>query len=267
MRPPRRAAVTPTIALFDRTYPPELHAEIRLINDIENPSVQQRRMLKIVDDREVIKKAKYVFKTLLKTPDHDGGCSRLDDFWLFIEAAASLPDQQPYGSRVSADGVVEFPYQNQELTKELESVSRNALKLKHGIPNIAATIAQHVSAEDLRKLIGILTRIDDAAKHECFKLTTRCEGLPVFPDASPQAKINNYSNWIMQKLATLSEIHLTHRYIPFIIEVHRVLLGLNESMAANSARRCIGIAATTLDPDPSTLLLGYAHLMLKRLKR
>ena len=227
-------------------YPSEMAARIDALRTIAMPTEQQLRILKILDDPVIQKKSHHVFKTLDATPAAEKEAQQLGDFWSFIEAAAAVLDEQPYGSRLRDGGEAEFPFRNDELCDELSSALHHATKLKTRIQRIAPSISQTISVRKAREFIADLDQLIEACSEQCFRLTARCNGVSVFPDSSPQAKKNNWHAWVIRRLATLAEIHLGDRFLAFIIEVHRILLGLDDAINMSTAKRNVGIKQTRL---------------------
>ena len=231
------------------TYPSEIEGQINTLRAITPPTELQRRVLKILDDPTIQKKSHHVFKTLDTAPLAEKETQQLGDFWSFIEAAAAVLDEQPYGSRLRDDGEADFPFRNEELCDEFSSALHHARKLRTTIHRIAPSISQSIPIRKSRELIADLDQLIEACSEQCFRLTARCNGVSVFPDSSPQAKNNNWHAWVIRRLATLAEIHLGDRFLAFIIEVHRVLLGLDDAMNMNTAKRNIGIKQNRLAPN------------------
>lgn len=237
----------PLPSLID-IYPPEIRERILALPDPRLATDQQKRIAAIVEDHDVCKASRHVTKKWKTFDNPEDARAWLENFWIFIERAAALPDAQPYGSKLRENGPAEFPYQTQEMNEALVSATGHAQKLQRVMHYIAPSIAPDIPIEESRALIEQLEKVIAACCMGSFKLTTRNAGKPVFPPPSPQAKKNNWSNWILQQLATLAETYLGDRHLTFTLQVHRTLLNFNEPISPNSARRIIGMKTHLADP-------------------
>lgn len=113
---------------FEDCYPLEVVEWAQALPELDDCTPQQLRIIKILKDEEVIKKAAYVFDKLDKTLDRTEATQRIDNFCAFIEDAAALPDLKPVGARWHLDQYAEF-YTRKEIMEELQQIKLTAQPL------------------------------------------------------------------------------------------------------------------------------------------
>jgi hypothetical protein len=220
---------------FEDCYPAEIVEWAKALPEAEQCTAQQRRILQIIEDEEVIKKAAHVLKQLDRTLDRSEATQRIDDFCTFIEDAAALPDQTPGGARWHVNEYAEF-YTRHEVKEELQQIKLTAQPLA-AMLNGRSDLIIFDKIEELRNLLNeflaspqMVDPFDDD-----------------LPNCGRMAGPNNWRNTIYQNLCNMAEVRLGNRYPAFVREVHRVLLDLEMPLDANTAHHIAGSTSKLIE--------------------
>jgi len=214
---------------IDKYYPSEIVQRIRDLPERNSASMQQRRILDILCDQEVARKARHVFKKIQNSNHAEDELQRLDEFWNFIEIAASLPDIRPPGARWHQNGYAEF-FTPEEIRSELTELKKagdlfcSLLKRRSNL----------VLFDHLEELINLL---DAFLTSPQIANTPQCRSLP---NQGKSAGKNNWRNHLLKQLSHVAELRLGERFPAFIVEVLRVLLASDEPLEASTAREILG---------------------------
>lgn len=251
-------------------YPPEICERMYLLPGglDASASEQQKRVGALIENHDIGKTFRALFAGVFGKDITSGSSIQFqNNFWQFLEEAADLIDQQPYGSKLGEGGRATFELtQRGEMVAALTSATNAAQKLKRVLPSIAPTIAGTLPIDEARTIIAQMDKLVAACVHESFKLTTKIDGDHVFPPPSPGAKRDNYSNWLLRKLHALAYARLEapydagqeqRRLLPLVIEVHRTLLEHIDKIPRDpvdqrAAEFVIGIAPPLPDLPPET---------------
>lgn len=231
-------------------YPTEIleWSEGLITEDVE-PTAQQRRMFEILHDDEVMRAAKPVIARLLADEDRWQGedrLGRLDGFWLFIEQASRLLEQQPPGShlRYNIDEPLVFSTPG-ELRQDLAKASAQALELTTVVERTATAISNHFPISDARHLIDLLDAFYEAAaiatathaENQRLDKAAGHTGTPGLPGS--KAGKNGMRNWLLREVGALASLHLRDRAVTLVTEVARVLMEQQEPTEEGTARGLI----------------------------
>ena len=230
-------------------YPPKILEWIKELRPPAHATEQQKRMARILEDREVIIEAAPIFDQL-DTLTSDAASERINNFWLFIEDAAELPDSQPVGAALR-DGrnPPEF-LTAMKLRVKIAETARTSQKLADLITSIASTIAGSFSIQESREMIAKLNSLNDTCMKKAHKhrLKDDKHGDYEYPIYGSTAGEHSWRNWLAEQLAIRSEVRLGKRPLSLITAIVRVLLNAETSMTEDSLRKNIGIR-TQLAPE------------------
>lgn len=215
---------------FEDCYPPEIVEWAQGLPEPEYSTPAQKRIATILDDAEVIRASKRVFEKMDNTSNPDEAVQRLDSFIALVEDIAALPDQKPRAARWynEKEKYAEFPTKK-EVSEALEDVSLSAQDLAK-LLNRHAALIHFDSLEELQQLLGDFLKTAQMTNPFDKSL----------PNPGMMAAEGNWRNYLLKKIANMSEVRLGERHTDFIQEVHRVLLNLETPMDASTVRYTLG---------------------------
>ena len=229
------------LKILKHNYPLEIIEWVGRLLILDHCTEQQIRIVGIFADAEVIRCTQNIFKPADDTTDQDVARARLENFFIFIEAAAELPDSQPYGSHLQPSSSIKTFSPPNKLISEMESVLKKAKELTELLRHIAPSITDTMPMGDSLQLLQLLNQLIPATHARLGYLNDKNNYSDALPDPNPAPTSgkNSWQNWMIHKLALLSEIYLDSRHDKLILEIHRVLLNKEESM---NERTAAGIA-------------------------
>lgn len=212
-----------------RDYPAEFRDRLLYLTSAKDPQSGQRiplspkegRMLRMLNDVQVIKTSKRVLKEIIESPRGD-----IEGFWSFIEQAAELIDHRPNGVRLFVPGHGAEFYTTSEVVEIREGLGALAGEFRDSLRKHAQL--HHFA--DIEALDDLLGRFLDAPAIKAPRATQQ-----TVPNPARAGGANNWSNYILERLFILACAHLGERRPALVTAVHRALLELEAPVSIANA--------------------------------
>lgn len=198
-------------------YHPEICERIRELPHRGDASERQKRLIDIVEDDAVMSAAKHVLDTVLEHESLTSATAReaVENFWIFLEDAAALPDIRPRGAHYFAPGNDAGFFTPAEIRKELDILKDQCdCLVKH------LELRRELILSD--KLDPLLTLLKEFGASEHLNEPNNS----AFPQFGRAAGKNNWRNDMLQGLFMRAEARLGNQFPEFCREIHRVLMDL-----------------------------------------
>lgn len=212
-----------------RDYPIEFRDRLLYLTSAKDPQSGQRiplspkegRMLRMLNDVQVIKTSRYVLAKISESPGGD-----IEGFWSFIDQAADLIDQTPIGARLFVPGHGGEFYTEAEVAGIREDLGALAVEFREKVRQ-HAQLHHFADTEALDDLLGRFL--------EAPAIKAPRAALQTLPNPARAAGANNWSNHILERLFILARAHLGGRRPALVTAVHRALLELDTPVQLNKA--------------------------------
>lgn len=216
-------------------YPQEIVQRIHGLPPKEKALPRELRMIDILHDEDVAKKAQYVLERLVERKTEEDLAHVFDEFWNFIEFAADLPDIRPPGARWHARSEAAF-FTPADVRSEL-------IDLRDAGQKFSKLLIQRSDLVLFDRLDELLQLINAFITHPQIKSAED----KVLPNHGKAAGKNSWRNHLLRQLSVAAQVRLGDKYPAFIAEVHRVLMGAADSLDPSTVREIIGPVTSLVD--------------------
>jgi len=220
---------------INQYYPQAIVQRIHGLPPKEEALPRESRIIDILQDEDVAKKAQYVLERLVERRTEDELAQVFDEFWNFIEFAASLPDVRPPGARWHARSEAAF-FTPAEVRREL-------IGLRDAGQEFSKLLIQRSDLVLFDRLDELLQLINAFITDPQIKNAED----KALPNHGKAAGKNNWRNHLLSQLSVAAQVRLGDKYPAFITEVHRVLMRAADSLDPSTVREIIGPATSLVD--------------------
>jgi len=216
-------------------YPAAIVERICDLPPKDRASPRELRIINILHDEDVAKKAQHVLKTICRNRTEEECTEAVSEFWYFIESAAELPDIPPRGAVCHSSSKADF-FTPGDVRVELK-------RLRDDGRRFAKRLAQ-------RSDLILFDRLDELVELINAFVTSpqiKNAGDRALPNHGKAAGKMSFRNHLLRQLSVVAQVRLGDRFLAFITEVLRVLTGATDPLDLSTAKSILGQPTDLVD--------------------